>query len=290
MKKIFSNARLWVELSTLLIVSSVGLIVYADLAPEEIVVEVPNNIYELADEQGFAVKTIIFWNTWITIMRNDKYDYHYGTKNSGDPYNTNWNDSKYAGWWWSNDNYENWYSPNPTNFDERQWPCDTWYHVPSAWEWSKLLVSWCSLESTNCNPNTDLSYSDNNTFYDGKLARIASGSPSPEFQQTFNLYYPEWSSSLIHHEWNNPEEDYAYILSYSDGIWWSQNMSFNSAATWLATSTYNVRCMRNEVLYPYYVLTFNGNGWTPTTASLNVTGGTILNLSGSEYKATKQWF
>jgi uncharacterized protein (TIGR02145 family) len=50
-----------------------------------------------------------------------------------------WNDN--LRWWeWDNENNWRWYPIN--NVIDRQWPCPSWYHVPSIWEWSKLLEFW----------------------------------------------------------------------------------------------------------------------------------------------------
>ena len=50
-------------------------------------------------------------------------------------------------WWWSWDSQNNnWWYNETWNFaigvTWRQWPCDTWYHVPSVWEWIKVLWYW----------------------------------------------------------------------------------------------------------------------------------------------------
>ena len=34
--------------------------------------------------------------------------------------------------------------------EARQWPCDTWWHVPSAWEWGALLTNWCETYPAKC--------------------------------------------------------------------------------------------------------------------------------------------
>jgi hypothetical protein len=44
--------------------------------------------------------------------------------------------------WWELDTIENWRWYPVNNVSDRQWPCPTWYHVPSIWELSKLLEFW----------------------------------------------------------------------------------------------------------------------------------------------------
>ena len=46
-------------------------------------------------------------------------------------------------WWWSGDDTAwDWWWIN--NWDIRQWPCDTWYHVPSIMEWESVLQMFAS--------------------------------------------------------------------------------------------------------------------------------------------------
>ena len=45
-------------------------------------------------------------------------------------------------WWWSGDSKSNDWWLNLNNPEDRKWPCDTWYHVPSMWEWNQLLKYW----------------------------------------------------------------------------------------------------------------------------------------------------
>ena len=61
-----------------------------------------------------------------------------------------WNVSDWASvsngnlWWWGEDNEGNnrWLDNIYNTFNQRQWPCPIWYHIPSIWEWSKLLEFW----------------------------------------------------------------------------------------------------------------------------------------------------
>ena len=64
--------------------------------------------------------------------------------------NTYWSDYKvhnYLWWWWSDNSWSNWWYPisNPA---DRQWPCPDWYHVPSAWERSKVVWRWIERSNT----------------------------------------------------------------------------------------------------------------------------------------------
>ena len=52
-----------------------------------------------------------------------------------------------AWWWWndldtSDENIRRWYNKSThkaTNLELRKWPCEEWYHVPSAWEWNEIV-------------------------------------------------------------------------------------------------------------------------------------------------------
>ena len=45
-------------------------------------------------------------------------------------------------WGWADDDSDNNWWENETNYVDRQWPCPEWYHVPSAWEWWLLVKYW----------------------------------------------------------------------------------------------------------------------------------------------------
>ncbi len=45
-------------------------------------------------------------------------------------------------WWWEWDNLLNKFWLDIENRWDRQWPCPSWWHVPSIWEWNKLLQEW----------------------------------------------------------------------------------------------------------------------------------------------------
>ena len=56
---------------------------------------------------------------------------------------SNWNSSNIQpdnAWWWGSDNNGLVYPVE--NGSARKWPCDTWYHVPSKWEWYALMDMW----------------------------------------------------------------------------------------------------------------------------------------------------
>ena len=194
-------------------------------------------IYELNDENGNRVKTIISWDTWITIRMDDlPGSYKWGTMSTFQSYSGDNN-----AWWWGNDTSGNNYSPNPSNLTGRQWPCDTWYHVPSAWEWSKLLVSWCSVDKF-CS-STDLGY------HPGSLAYLPHNNVlQGRFRSQFNMWYSGefsayWSSSYNDESHDSLSARYFYIDSGS-----SYYVSSESSRS--RDDPAKVRCMKNVVVYP----------------------------------------
>ena len=76
-----------------------------------------------------------FWNIYISSDSSYQLDY--------------WRDSNaqlHNGlWWWSWDVQSNNYWLDLYNYLDRQWPCPEWWHVPNAWEWSKLVDYWSDL-------------------------------------------------------------------------------------------------------------------------------------------------
>jgi hypothetical protein len=56
-----------------------------------------------------------------------------------------WIDSWSAlNWWISNDEWltATWKNQNTTDKTKMQWPCLTWYHIPTFREWAEIIVSW----------------------------------------------------------------------------------------------------------------------------------------------------
>ena len=118
------------------------------------------------------------WNPWDSAISTDLLVRNSGYNNKGYDGTNNWfiklwNWSGYTNtnydiwgddelhdnvWWgWSdNEEQENvvkWYNTGThevTNYTWRQWPCEEWYHVPSAWEWQELMMLWCNANPDIC--------------------------------------------------------------------------------------------------------------------------------------------
>jgi hypothetical protein len=72
--------------------------------------------------------TTIAWTVWLNAWT--------------DTYWFVWNSTLPAPYTWANtDITDNWWNTTNTNI-ARQWPCVTWYHVPSQTEWSWIVTAW----------------------------------------------------------------------------------------------------------------------------------------------------
>jgi len=164
--------------------------------------------------------------------------------------------------WWGGDSAENWFSPNPTNFDERQWPCGSWWHVPSRWELNSLLISRCNINSW-CNAwysdetkewiSWDLKKAYDWTI-NNKLIYITWPIIWLDFVSFLNLeeYYYLWTSSPKSIEY----EAYSLPL-YGDG-----QDPRKSAGTSYRNDWPWVLCFKNHVIEPtiYYIVNFLNKG------------------------------
>lgn len=135
----------------------------------------------------------------------------------------------------------------------RQWPCPTWWHVPSAWEWWALLNGYCELFPESCIDNTDkkgersslvkwiLSRSVSNetlgnsfmtAFKLPKAGRIMADShyPGKMWNKWQEGFY--WSSSFISDEyvaylWFNKAQIYA-TQTNGETKWWAPIRCFKN--------------------------------------------------------------
>ena len=234
-------------------------------------------IYTWVDENWNEVKTVIFWwndtFSWVqlSIKMEDQtwtwgWYYYYRwfntpTTNSkrswyNNPWewiitretwyqygNTNW-EIRNNLWWWSWDTYENWFKPTPTNFLERQWPCDSGYHVPSRWERNALAIAWCNLDD-ECNAR----YSDTQSWWvawdlkkeswrNDKLIYISRPWLWTRFKDEFSMFDDHfWSSSP------NPDNDYNAWGLYLTTYYVMVDDNFRD-------HDYRVRCLKNSIVAP----------------------------------------
>ena len=204
----------------------------------------------LVDENWIWVITVI-WSGIKMTLKAENQTWTYRRWN-----NIAWDSTNYYGaenndrWWWSGDTYENWFNPNPTNFTERQWPCDTWYHVPSRWERNELVTARCNL-TTWCTLTE--SYDQNKNSWSNKLIKIRVEWMWTKFKQDFSMAdYDFWLSSPyqdnVHYSWNL----YINFDNVDPGNYGYRN------------SIYHVRCLRNSIVAPApqtFTLSFTESEW-----------------------------
>ena len=216
---------------------------------------IPNWIYTWLDWWDITIvwNDFTWWEINLTLAwENLPWGYY---RWRSEPANNNWSSNRTDSaehnndWWGGTDTKENWFNPNPTNFEERQWPCQTWYHVPSRWEWNSLVIAWCNLDD-ECHGR----YSDTQSWWviwdlikreDNKLIYI-NGSLWlwTRFKTAFNIAsseYDFWSTS-------------PYTNSITYGSWYFEVSDNNIAPCanffYGRSNNYNVRCFKNYIIPP----------------------------------------
>ena len=202
------------------------------------------NNSRLTDENWNRVITAIYWDIELTIKADEQPWKYYWWWNepsmifeNGRRLSVEWRErdtnptyglEHNNDWWWWNDTFENGFSPNPTNFEERQWPCDDGYHVPSRWEWRNLILAWSNLRL-----KIDLDLD----------------------KDPFGLRWREAVNDLMLRSWNywtsSPmlglNDDYAWMLTSE---WFDRDYQIENARTRGELIEVAVRCFKNEVVYP----------------------------------------
>ena len=128
--------------------------------------------------QGFG---LLFWNYW-----------------SGDEVHRD------VRWWSGDDDTNNWWLDLNNSLD-RRWPCDTWYHVPSAWEWNRLLEYWAANYTWDWNSLTFTTQSFT------EILKKFSGNPAAANQFKLNFKVP-----FAGHRSN----DYGHLMYENDARFW----------------------------------------------------------------------
>lgn len=111
-----------------------------------------NHWFEIWCWESWCVDTVAENATWTLAEWNDSYEnsWYYWTNfiTGGNDYRSG--DSHYnslRGWSWDSEGNNRWYDTGnhvALNVADRKWPCDTWYHVPSIWEWNTLIEYWAT--------------------------------------------------------------------------------------------------------------------------------------------------
>jgi len=205
-------------------------------------------------------KTIVRWDTVLTVAWEDLWTYGWWTTSTDQSYSSDNN-----AWWWSGDNIENWYDNWKERY-KRQWPCDTWWHVPSLGERSSLIEAWCNL-TEGC----DLRYNDiwipeiNNSIW--KF--------NDELNFTWDQRYRPSSNDYKYY--------YVWIMPTSMLIQWQDTN----------TNNYAVRCFKNYITVPQiFEVTFIDEGrhiWSGDILSWDKIPSEIISQKNLTW-LTKEWY
>jgi len=121
-------------------------------------------------------------------------------------------------WWWENDSEENnrWLDILDETIKKRQWPCPDWFHIPSIWEWSKLIEFYNEGKWYNA----ELYEKDGLKEYDSYFSRDHSNMPE-WFIKYFNIPFA-WDRNEI----NAELEDQNTLGYYRSSTPWSYYAAF----------------------------------------------------------------
>lgn len=163
-------------------------------------------------------------------------------------------------WWWWDDEINDYEYPI-SNYDERQWPCETWYHVPSASEWSKLLTYWVANYTWIWNELQIDSYnnlifltSEENPLYDSDNSFENVQVAINQIMYDLKLPFGGWRSMVdawVYSDnalWSSsPNSDTSFAMNF----WYSDDEEFE----WIYADSdnsrafaYPIRCFKNTAL------------------------------------------
>ncbi len=220
--------------------------------------------YQWWNNYGFADTWEVEWTTEL-VTWNDSYSHswYYWNKfiNTNNSFYWSDNNPHSNSWWWEWDEYENyrWYNIINETAENRQWPCPDWWHVPSIWEWSKLVNFWFDYNHKNWYNESPRLYRYSGNYWLSHLEDTASmlivndllipwawlryNSTESKYQNQKYWYWYYYSST---------PNIYLYI-SYNN---FCPDQSLSKHTYW-----YSVRCFKNTYDPDIYTITFNTNWW-----------------------------
>ena len=206
------------------------------------------NNYWFLDSDTPTVTTA--WLTW-----NSSYDNHgyYSTEriNWASHYNDVWygehENHRWLRWWasdWSSNN--RWLDTISSTAINRQWPCPSGWHVPSAWEWSKLLEYWAADYTSNQWWSVSIKTDNLKYFESNSTAREA-------FQTYFKLPFAGTrgangdigsAQGAIGYYWSSSP----YSSSHTNGSYmlYLNSSSVDAHNDGYRSSGFSVRCFKNK--------------------------------------------
>ena len=246
--------------------------------------------------------------TGVWLIRKDSYDNHWYDweildfiDSQGDNFEIWDGDAIHDNVWWgwndndtSDANVVEWFNivnHEVTNVEWRQWPCDTWYHVPSAWEWIELVkLYFLSIDRIDIFQDfladaygdyTHIEYLDfitNMKLSHAGSFDIQGSGPSQPYE---GLYWEYWTSSP---NYFSIFDISSYVNSYFNGslvIRWRDH----SAAC-------SLRCFKNNYVTPnLHTIEFNSN-WGENLSWTKVLSWSFIELPWTtrEYYTFSWWY
>jgi hypothetical protein len=100
--------------------------------------EVRWNYYQWWNNYWFANN--LSWDWWNQVDASSYWPWNYYNNSTFRAGYSDWSSVKNDNLWW-----------DTTNTDEaRQWPCPSWYHVPTTLEWDGLVKAWFTSKWVSC--------------------------------------------------------------------------------------------------------------------------------------------
>ena len=164
-----------------------------------------------------------------------------------------------AWWWWddldtTNSSIFRWYdleNHKATNSISRQWPCNEWFHVPSAGEISELVKLYYNLKWMSNSINDRQWWSqinDSNLNFINDLKIPWAG------VIWYGRYFDKWDSFF---QSSTKKGEYIWYHFYQTSTNIMSNWSSKDIDYWIP-----VRCFKNEYVRHPKTVTFYANWWT----------------------------
>ena len=202
------------------------------------------------------------FNSYSNLLSDEQLTWDKISINQGQ---TTYSWSVFYSWQWTS-----WASVDTSKLRRWNWPCPEWWHVPSSNEWTNLLKYYV----TKNYDSSDLVYPQGSyPQFSVKLNNIQAISwfienfkiPYAWFRnywgildkQNYGFYF--WSKTQF-----SRQNDLVFSLKYN---WSLLENSINPKTRW-----YSVRCFKDTYswIWEIHTITFNFNGWSWSTAAINV--------------------
>ena len=235
-------------------------------------------------------------------LLNQNYDYWVETSiGNGDTIYANWTWNNL--WWGWNDNDDSnpkivkWYDiekHQATNLAWRQWPCESWYHVPSAWERNELVMLWCSANPDTCdssaiktiyNWGTYLMKDEIWTIFSNDLKLPFAGYRIIDLDTSTNNYFDSVQLKEVGGMFISSSVSDDFLENAFD-FYIGPNVA-NPRGTLFRVDGDSVRCFKNDYIkFPKFTVTFLDDGEIVASWSV-VSGGTWNETIPT---VTKTWY